>query len=98
MRLRRSLTMVPHQARNDCLVVSAQAGNVGVAYQVFAMLVVCPGVHGQSHVMQQCSELQRHTLPRREFMNRSQLVEELDSETPDMLAVRSLGMHARRKP
>ena len=73
----------------------AEAGNVRVAHQIFAVLVMRARVHRQAHVVQQRAEFQRHALARRQLVHRRELIEELRGQTPHLLAMRGVGVHAR---
>jgi hypothetical protein len=95
---RRRLPMVPHQAGDDILLVPAQAGEIGVAHQVFSVLVVSARVYGVADVVQQRSQFERYALSGREFVRRSELMEQLRGQTPHVFAMGGVGVHARGKP
>ena len=97
MWFRRSLRLVAHQARHQRLLMAAQTGDVRVAHQVFAVLMVIARIHREADFVQERAQFQRHALAGRQSVHRCELVEELRRQAPHVFAMRCLRVHPRRK-
>ncbi len=87
VRLGRGVAVISHQASDDGLLMLAQAGNIRMANQVFAVLVVPARIHRHADIMQKSAEFQRDALRGGKFVNWRQLIEKLGRQAAHMFAM-----------
>ena len=79
--------MVAHQAGDHGLLMFAEAGDIRVAHEVLAVLMVPAHIHCEAHIVQQRPQFERYALRGSHFVQRSQLIEELSGQPPHVFAM-----------
>ena len=90
--------MIAHEAGHCSLLMLAERGNIGVAHDVFAMLMVPARIHRDAHFVQKRGQFQRDPLRRGKLVKRRQLIEKLRRQPPHVFAMSRVGVHPRGKP
>lgn len=91
----RGIGMIAHKAGHYGLLMFAQAGNISMAHEIFAMFMMSARIHRKAHIVQERSQFERDSLRGGKFVNRRQLIEKLRCQPPHMFTMTGVGVHSR---
>ena len=95
VRLRGGFAVIADETGDHRLLVLSEAGDIGIAHQVFPVFVVSLRIDRPADVVKQGAELECDPLTGRKPVHRSQLIKELSGQPAHLFAVSCIGVEAR---